>query len=126
MVVTQDVFEHLFAPDRAIAEIERTLKPDGIYIMTVPIVRKDQPSIRRATLRDGSVTHLLPAQYHGNPLSQSDSLVTIDWGYDIAHYLSACSGLTATIFSLEDISKGIQAEYNEIVVCRKTASNPTL
>jgi ubiquinone/menaquinone biosynthesis C-methylase UbiE len=35
IVVTQDVFENLFAPDRAIKEIARTLRPGGAHIMTV-------------------------------------------------------------------------------------------
>ena len=126
IVVTQDVFEHLFAPDRAIIEIARTLKPDGIYIMTVPIVLKDKPSIRRAAMRSGTVQYLLPAQYHSNPIDQSGTLVTIDWGYDIAHYLSARSGLVTAIYSIDDISKGIRAEYNEVVVCRKSSSVLTL
>ena len=34
VVVTQDVFEHLFDPAAAISEIRRTLKPNGICIMT--------------------------------------------------------------------------------------------
>jgi Methyltransferase domain len=81
VVVTQDVFEHLFSPASAISEIARTLKPDGISVMTVPIVRKDQPSARRAVMNNGVVEHLLlPPQYHGNPMDPTGSLVTVDWG----------------------------------------------
>ena len=68
LVVTQDVFEHIFHPDRAIREIERTLKPGGAHIGTVPIVRKQAASRRRAALRaDGSITHFETPEYHGNP-----------------------------------------------------------
>jgi hypothetical protein len=127
VVVTQDVFEHLFDPGSAISEIGRTLKPDGIYIMTVPIVRKDQPSIRRATINHGVIKHLLvPPQYHGNPIDPNGSLVTVDWGYDICAVLSAHSGLVVTLHSIDNISHGIRAAYNEVVVCRKIASIPAI
>lgn len=124
VVVTQDVFEHVFDPAAAIAEIARTLKPGGIYVMSVPIVRKEQPSVRRAVVRDGKVVHLLPPEYHGNPIDPSG--VTVDWGYDIATLLSTWSGLVITLHSLDDLSRGIRAEYHEIVVGRKPASLPVI
>src|SRR5262245_46273349 len=40
LVLTQDVFEHILHPDRAIKEIDRVLRPGGAYFMTVPIVMK--------------------------------------------------------------------------------------
>ena len=59
LVITQDVMEHVFAPDLAVREIARTLKPGGMHICTVPIVNKEKPSVRRARRRpDGSVEHL--------------------------------------------------------------------
>lgn len=120
IVVTQDVFEHLFAPDRAIAEIARTLKPGGFHICTVPIVRKDEPSRRRARRRgDGSVEHLTEPEFHGNPMDPQGSLVTVDWGYDIADYLDRASGLSTTIHTIDDLSQGIRAAYIEVLVSRK-------
>src|SRR5205823_14978448 len=50
LFLSQDVFEHIFHPDRAIKEIERVLKPGGAYIMTVPIVMKSATSRRRARI----------------------------------------------------------------------------
>ncbi|MDO8409256.1 MAG: class I SAM-dependent methyltransferase [Phenylobacterium sp.] len=121
IVVTQDVFEHLFAPDRAIAEIGRTLKPGGFHICTVPIVRKAEGSVRRARRRpDGSVEHLAEPEYHGNPMDPDGSLVTVDWGYDIADYLDQASGLSTTIHTIDDLSQGIRAAYIEVLVSRKT------
>ncbi len=43
LFVTQDVFEHVFRPDRAIAEIARVLRPGGMHICTVPIVNQERP-----------------------------------------------------------------------------------
>lgn len=120
LVVTQDVFEHLFAPDRAIAEVARTLKPGGFHICTVPIVNKAAPSVRRARRdRQGKIEHLMEPVYHANPIDVQGSLVTVDWGYDIADYLDEASGLSTTIWTLDDMSRGIRAEYIEVLVSRK-------
>lgn len=120
IVVTQDVMEHVFAPDLALREIARTLKPGGLHVCTVPIVNKEKPSVRRAARRpDGGVDHLLEPVYHGNPMDPNGSLVTIDWGYDIAAYWDSVSGLSTTIWTIDDLGRGIQAEYIEVLVSRK-------
>lgn len=119
MVLTQDVFEHLFAPDRAIREIARTLRPGGAHILTVPIVNGTRPSQRRARRDSAGISFLAEAQYHGNPMSGDGSLVTIDWGYDIVDYLSAHSGLSVSMVYIDDLSRGLRASRNEVLICRK-------
>lgn len=126
IVVTQDVFEHVLEPDLAIAEIARTLKPGGLHIATVPLVRADGASLRRARRSaDGTIEHLSPAAYHLNPVDTDGSLVTIDWGYDIADFFDLHGGLNTTIFALDDLSRGIRAELIEVLVSRKR-NPPTL
>jgi SAM-dependent methyltransferase len=122
LFLSQDVFEHIFHPDRAAKEIERVLKPGGAYIMTVPIVMKSTKSRRRASIDStGIVIHIQDAQYHGNPLNDKGSLVTIDWGYDILDYLSYHSSMQCIMVYIDDLSSGIRAEFIEVVVCRKGA-----
>lgn len=120
LVITQDVFEHLLHPDRAIREIGRTLRPGGAHIMTVPIVNKSRPSRRRASLIDGAIVHHVEPEYHGNPVGDG-SLVTVDWGYDIGDFLAFHSGMPTTIVYIDDITAGIRAEYIEVVVNRKSS-----
>ena len=119
LVVTQDVFEHLMDPDKAIREIARTLKPGGAHVCTVPIVRKDKPSRRWAVMRGNEIVYLLPKEIHGNPVGGKGSLVTIDWGWDIAAYLSHHSGLTVTICDYDIVESGLRANFNEVLICRK-------
>jgi len=123
LIVTQDVMEHIPNPEKAFAEIARTLKPGGAHIFTVPIVRKDQPSQIRAELdENGEVRHLLPEQYHGNPVDQKGSLVTRDWGYDICTFIQNHSGLLTTMVHFDDLEHGIRAELIEVLVSRKLSS----
>jgi SAM-dependent methyltransferase len=127
LFLTQDVFEHIFHPDRAIAEIERVLSPGGAYIMTVPIVMKSKASERRARIdAAGNIFHLKDPLYHHDLTNENGVLVTVDWGYDILDYISYHSSLRAYMIFIDDISRGIRAEFIEVIVCRKGAAPPLL
>lgn len=117
--VTQDVMEHVLHPQKAFAEIGRTLKPGGIHIFTVPLVNKWRPSKPRVTVDGaGNVVHLEKPVYHGNPIADG-SLVCTDWGFDICEYILASSGLYTYVFHIDDLHKGIRAEFIEVLVTRK-------
>jgi SAM-dependent methyltransferase len=120
LFITQDVMEHIFDPARAFAEIARVLKPGGAHIFSVPLVNKEKPSEVWAQ-RDngGNIVHLREPEYHGNPISDKGSLVTMHWGYDIADFILKNSGLYTTINHIDNRSLGIRAEYIEILVSRK-------
>lgn len=117
--ITQDVMEHVMYPDKAFKEIARTLKHGGAHIFTVPLVNKDKPSAIRAYMKNGKIINLLDPVYHGNPVSSDGALVTRDWGYDIVEYIYNASGLYTNIITLENIYKGIKADYLEVLVSRK-------
>ena len=119
LVVTQDVFEHIFRPDLAIKEIARTLRPGGATLLTVPIVMRSNPSRRRARLSDGHVVNILEPQFHGNPVSADGALVTVDWGYDISAYLQHHSGLSFLVQRVEDMGQGIAGDFTEVLIGAK-------
>jgi SAM-dependent methyltransferase len=120
--VTQDVMEHVFEPQRAFREIARSLRPGGAHIFTVPLVGKAAPSRRRAErLPDGSIRHLDTPVYHGNPIDDRGSLVTTDWGYDIAAFIHDTCGLFTHVVHIDDLQHGIRAEYIEVLVTVKPA-----
>lgn len=121
--ISQDVFEHIFNPSKAFKEVARTLKPGGMHIFTVPIVNKFNPSSLRARMENGRVIHIQPEQYHGNPVGDGRALVTIDWGFDICHHIHEASGLYTQILHLDDLSRGIRAEYIEVLITIKPSSN---
>ncbi len=123
IVVMQDVFEHVFFPNLAIKEVARTLKPGGLLVMTVPLVNQMRQSRRRAELlNSGETRHLLEPEYHGNPLSPDGSLVTIDWGYDIASYLQAHSDLAVLTIHINNPDMGIEGDLCRGCRCGQEAN----
>ena len=117
--VAQDVFEHIFRPDLAIREIERVLKTGGSCVMTVPMVHLSMPSERRAELADGKVRHHKPPAFHGDPVNSGGALVTLDWGFDACAYLAGCGNLRGALLVIDDLSQGIRAAYNEVLIFKK-------
>jgi SAM-dependent methyltransferase len=83
VIVSNDVFEHVPDADRAIAECARVLRPGGRLLFSIPFHESADVTVQRAALRDGEVVELLPAEYHGNPVSEKGSLVFYDHGWDI-------------------------------------------
>lgn len=83
VLISNDVFEHVPDIDRSLAECARVLKPGGRMLFSIPFHAGSDGTARRAELRDGDVVELLPAQYHGNPISSGGSLVFYDHGWDV-------------------------------------------
>jgi len=68
-VLSFDVLEHVPDPDSAFRGLFRVLKPSGVLIFSVPFSSDSATDIVRATLgENGTITHHLPAEYHGNPV----------------------------------------------------------
>ena len=121
--ISQDVFEHIFHPSRAFREIARTLRPGGAHIFTAPLVNKHRPSKLRARISDaGEIVHLEAPQYHCNPISRDGSLVTVDWGFDICRHIFDSCGLFTQLVYIDDLSKGIRAEYIEVLITFKPST----
>jgi SAM-dependent methyltransferase len=127
LVITQDVMEHVLNPALAFAQIARTLKTDGAHLFTVPLLNKSRPSQARAKRsEDGSTIYLCSPEYHGNPIDPQGSLVCMDWGYDICDFIFKASGLYTIILYIDDISRGIRAEFIDVLVSRKLAVDKML
>lgn len=122
VVVTQDVFEHLFRPDQAIAEIARTLKPGGVHICTVPLLYQARPSVRRAGREADGVRHFAEPVYHTDVQPTGGSLVTVDWGYDISAFFAHHGGMATVIHHVHDAEQGILGALTEVVVSWKTST----
>lgn len=120
LVVTQDVFEHVFHPDQAHREIWRTLKPGGYHIHTAPIYKEIMETRIVATISNGVVAHLEEKpEYHGNPVDPNGSLVTVRYGYDVADKIAEWAPFDVEVRRFNDKTSGIVAEFSEVIICRK-------
>jgi SAM-dependent methyltransferase len=120
ILVTQDVFEHIFSPDIAAKEIARVLAPGGIHIFTAPKYENVAQSHPRFSKdENGIITHLFPPEYHGNPVGDGKALVTWYFGDDFEYLLSLWSGLPVTTYVTRDRELGLDAKFNEVFVMKK-------
>ena len=69
LVITSDIMEHVRLPDRAHSEIARVLRPQGVYLFTVPHSRSLTENIIRVQVHDPdrpeTDEHLLEDEFHG-------------------------------------------------------------
>ena len=122
--ITQDVLEHIFDPAAAMREVARVLKSDGVHVFTTPKQKSLLVSRQRARRReDGTIEHLLPEEYHGNPVSDKGSLVTWDFGADFDDLAAAWSGYLISDYVLRDHARGIAGEFLDVFVMRKNEQN---
>ena len=118
LVITSDVFEHLPDVRSASREITRTLRPGGAHIFTVPWYHW-KTTLVRAVYENGSVRHIEPPDYHGNPIDASGSLVFTEWGSELPFFINEWTGLPITIHKLRDRLTGIAGEFREVFVMHK-------
>lgn len=120
LVITQDVFEHLFDARAAWREIARTLKPGGAHVFTVPWYYWKSSVVRARRLPSGEIEHLLPADYHGNPIKpEARSLVVTEWGRELLEIIDGCSDVTTEVVRLDDADRGITGAFVDVFISRR-------
>lgn len=120
LVITQDVFEHIYNPKNALKNIYRTLKKGGAHICTIPMVNKNKPTEKWSVMKKGEVVWLHEPDFHGNPVGEN-SPVSYHYGYDLSFLVQKWSKFMCTIVNIEDIRLGIKADVNEVLVMKKRA-----
>ena len=122
LVVSLDVMEHVFQPQKVYAEIYRTLKPNGYYIHTFPIQKWRVEAFEKTAklLDNGTIQHLIAVpEYHGNPIDDKGSLVTHYYGYDISKEIAQWAPFDVRIIRFWDQYHGVIGEYTDLTVCKK-------
>ncbi|MEO8331315.1 MAG: methyltransferase domain-containing protein [Gallionella sp.] len=121
IVITQDVMEHVFHPNKAIREIMRVLKPGGVHVFTAPKHKNVAQGYARAVIEKGEVKHLLEPMYHGNPVGDGRALVTWDYGDDFETQILNWCGYPTMTYVNQDRALGLDGEYPEVFVTHKLA-----
>ena len=63
--------------------MRRVLMAGGRLFLTIPFCPYRERNKRRAEIIDGQLRHQHTERYHGNPLSESGSLVFTDFGWEL-------------------------------------------
>ncbi len=127
IVVSLDVMEHVYLPDKVFSEVHRTLKPGGVYLCTFPVRKNQVVGWQRRFLlnEDGSRTDIEEPEIHGNPISKEGSIVTIDYGYDLHQAIAEWAPFDVRVYRFADRHHGILGEYTEVVMCKKSGIFPS-
>jgi len=122
LVVHLDILEHVNEPHDVMRECARTLAPGGWCVFTTPTYKDILRSRRVGFIAaNGTEAHIEPPEYHGNPISNTGSLVTWRFGYDLGELIPVWSGMDVTVLRFVDKTHGLLGEFTETYVCRKAA-----
>jgi hypothetical protein len=83
IVITNDVLEHIPDYQKTYHEMHRVLKKDGYAFISVPFDTRSYENTKRAEIDpSGSIHHLLPPEYHGDPVNPEEGILcfqTFGW-----------------------------------------------
>lgn len=99
LITSTDVFEHVANDSQGFSEVRRVLGQGGQFVFTVPIRLDRAQTVERAVRgADGAITHLLPAEYHGDRLRGSSAVLSFrDYALDIEARLILAGFVSADI-----------------------------
>lgn len=126
LVVTNDVFEHIPDLDKALTEIFRILSANGRLIATFPFRLKQNKTLCKAALnKDGTIQHLRPAEFHGNPIEPNEgSLVYQVPGWDILERVKNAGFADACMTFYSSMRYGILSSgANGVFILNATKKN---
>ena len=88
-VVSLEVLEHVPDYQSALGECCRVLRPGGKLFLTAPFRFDVAQTIVRARVVDGKIVHLLPPEYHGDPIGTGGILSYFHFGWSLLDDLRA-------------------------------------
>ncbi len=114
-LISLEVMEHIPNYREAFLECARVLRPGGKMLLSVPF-HPGVGHIERARVRgDGTIEHLLPPEFHGDPLDTQGCLCFHHFGWDVLEDLKAAGFREATAQAVWSPELGYLAGEGEIL-----------
>lgn len=113
-----EVLEHVPDYKAALRECARVLKPGGTMLLTTPF-HGGPTTTARAKVGPGGVEHLLPPEYHGDPLSSDGCLCFYHFGGDLLDSLLEAGFREASICTAYSRDLGILMRGNPIFLATR-------
>jgi len=105
VLVSLEVLEHVPDYHAALRECARVLRRGGTMLLTVPF-HSGPTTTTRARVGPGGVEHLLPPEYHGDPLSSAGCLCFYHFGGDLVEAAKAAGFRTVSMVSTYSLPLG--------------------
>jgi len=83
ILISLDVLEHIPEYELAFGECARVLRDGGRMMWSVPFIPSSRCNIVRAKIENGQIVHILPPEYHGDPLSSDGVLCFQHFGWEM-------------------------------------------
>jgi len=120
-ILSFDVLEHVPDYRAALAEFGRVLKDDGSLILSAPFGLLLEKNVVRARIApDGEVEHLLPPEYHGDPVDpQGGILCYYHFGWELLDDLKAAGFREARVDAYWSREYGHIGDEQLVIVAAK-------
>lgn len=120
-ILSFDVLEHVPDYRAALAEFGRVLKDDGSLILSAPFGLLLEKNVVRARIApDGEVEHLLPPEYHGDPVDpQGGILCYYHFGWELLDDLEAAGFREARVDAYWSREYGHIGDEQLVIVAAK-------
>lgn len=113
VVLSTDVLEHVYDIDLALRECLRVLRPGGTLLFTVPFFAERKVNVLRACQhKDGTIEHILPASYHGDPVRTEGSLTFHQFGWQLLDKIKDAGFSEVTAYNVWDPENIYLGPYN--------------
>ena len=119
LVMSFDVLEHVVDAHRSMQEVFRCLDDGGTFMWTAPFDSGKKQNTVRAVVQDDEIVHLMPPEYHGDPMKPDGVLCFRYFGWDVLDELREIGFQDAYVLLVHSEMYGYVGHPLSFVVAKK-------